>query len=270
MEGNNIMKKKLTILIPTYNEEANILMGYERCVNVMENELPHLDFEILYIDNHSTDKTRELIRGLCEKDPRVKAIFNAKNFGYIRSPFYGLLQTTGDAVMMIHADMQNPPEKIPEFVSKWENGAKVVIGIKPKSKENPVLYAIRGIYYKMMRLMSQIEQVEQFSDYELLDKDFVEVLRQIDDPTPYLRGLVMEYGYNLEKVYYTQNKREYGKSHASFAMLYDYAMLGITSYSKTLLRAATFVGGGPLYCAQDLRFILLSVNSCFGTAFRLA
>lgn len=234
--------KTLSILIPTYNEEENIFEAYNRVVNVMEKELSRLQFEIVFIDNCSQDRSRILISELCEKDSRVKAIFNAKNFGYSRSHFYGLTQMTGDAVMLIHADLQNPPELIPEFVEKWEAGAKVIIGIKKKSRENKIVWFARSIYYKMMKAMSEIEQIEHFTDFELLDKDFIEVLGQIDDPIPYLRGIVSELGFKKEKIYYDQNKREHGKSYANFFKLYDFAMLGITSYSKTMLRAATFVG----------------------------
>lgn len=236
--------KTLSILIPTYNEEENIALVYSRVVSIMETKLPRLQFEIVFIDNCSQDRSRELIRELCEKDKRVKAIFNARNFGYSRSHFYGLTQMTGDAVMLVHADLQNPPELIPEFVAKWEAGAKVVIGIKKKSTEKRLLWIARSIYYKLMKAMSEIEQIEHFTDFELLDKDFIAVLRKIDDPIPYLRGIVSELGFRMDKVYYDQSKRKRGKSYANFFVLYDFAMLGITSYSKTMLRAATFIGIG--------------------------
>lgn len=238
------MSKMISILVPTYNEESNIELVCERVIKVMENELPQYQFEIVFIDNNSKDSTRALIREKCASDQRIKAIFNARNFGYSRSQFYGLTQMTGDAVMLIHADLQNPPELIPEFVRKWENGAKVVIGIKNKSKENSFVYFVRGIYYKMMKAMSEVEQIEHFTDFELLDQSFIDVLRQIDDPVPYLRGIVSELGFKMEKIYYVQNKREHGKSYANFFKMYDFAMLGITAYSKTLLRMATFIGGG--------------------------
>lgn len=236
--------KTISILVPTYNEQDNINLVYERVTEVMNSKLSNYAYELVYVDNCSTDRSRELIRALCEKDHRVKAIFNAKNFGYSRSHFYGLTQMTGDAVMLIHADLQNPPELIPDFVKKWESGAKVIIGIKNKSRENGLVYFVRGIYYKMMKAMSEVEQIEHFTDFELLDQSFIEVLRQIDDPVPYLRGIVSELGFKMEKIYYTQNKREHGKSYANFFKMYDFAMLGITSYSKTLLRMATFIGGG--------------------------
>ena len=236
--------KTISILVPTFNEEENIPLVYSHVVSVMEEELSQYKFELVFVDNASTDESRVLIQALCNKDKRVKAIFNAKNFGYSRSHFYGLTQMTGDAVMLIHADLQNPPELIPKFVEKWEQGAKVIIGIKNKSRENGIVYFIRGIYYKLMKHMSEVEQIEHFTDFELLDQSFIQVLRDIDDPVPYLRGIVSELGFGMEKIYYTQNKREHGKSYANFFKMYDFAMLGVTSYSKTMMRMATFIGGG--------------------------
>lgn len=238
------MMKTISILIPTYNEEENIALAYQRITSVMRGLISKYNYEIVFIDNGSTDKSRDMIRELCKEDRRVKAIFNAKNFGYSRSHFYGLTQMTGDAVVLVHADLQNPPELIPKFVEKWENGAKVVIGIKNKSRENGIVYFVRGIYYKLMKHMSEVEQIEHFTDFELLDQSFIQVLKTIDDPLPYLRGIVSEMGFGMEKIYYTQDKRTHGKSHANFFKLYDFAMLGITSYSKALMRMSTFVGVG--------------------------
>ena len=238
------MMKTISILIPTYNEEENITLAYQRVTSVMKGLVSKYNYEIVFIDNGSTDKSRDMIRELCKEDRRVKAIFNAKNFGQSRSHFYGLTQMTGDAVVLVHADLQNPPELIPKFVEKWENGAKVVIGIKNKSRENGIVYFVRGIYYKLMKHMSEVEQIEHFTDFELLDQSFIQVLKTIDDPLPYLRGIVSEMGFGMEKIYYTQDKRTHGKSHANFFKLYDFAMLGITSYSKALMRMSTFVGIG--------------------------
>jgi len=236
--------KKISILVPTYNEEDNVIPAYEEISEVMETKLSSYLYELVFIDNYSTDRTRELIIEFCNKDKRVKCILNARNFGYSRSHYYGITQMTGDAVMLIHADLQNPPSLIPEFVERWENGAKVIIGIKKQSKENGFIFFLRSLYYKIMRKMSEVEQIEHFTDFELLDKSFVDVLRGIDDPMPYLRGIISEIGFNVEKVYYVQNRRERGKSYAGFFKMYDFAMLGITSYSKTMMRAATFVGCG--------------------------
>ena len=158
------MMKTISILIPTYNEEENITLAYQRVTSVMKGLVSKYNYEIVFIDNGSTDKSRDMIRELCKEDRRVKAIFNAKNFGYSRSHFYGLTQMTGDAVVLVHADLQNPPELIPKFVEKWENGAKVVIGIKNKSRENGIVYFVRGIYYKLMKHMSEVEQIEHYED----------------------------------------------------------------------------------------------------------
>lgn len=236
--------KTISIMVPTFNEEANIPFVYKEVTEVMTKELPNYNYELVFVDNYSTDNTRALIEELCSKDNKVKAIYNAKNFGYSRSHFYGLTKMTGDAVMLIHADLQNPPALIPKFVEEWEAGYKVIIGIKEMSKENSFIYFLRTCYYKMMKAISEVEQIEHFTDYELLDRSFIEVLREIDDPMPYLRGLVSELGFNMKRIYYQQNKRERGKSYANFFKMYDFAMLGVTSYSKALMRMATFIGGG--------------------------
>lgn len=236
--------KTISIMVPTFNEEANIPFVYKEITEVMTKELQDYKYELVFVDNFSTDNSRNLIEKLCLEDKNVKAIFNAKNFGYSRSHFYGLIQMQGDAVMLIHADLQNPPSLIPQFVKEWEDGHKVIIGIKQKSKENSFIYFLRSCYYKIMKKISEVEQIEHFTDYELLDKSFIEVLRKIEDPMPYLRGLVSELGFNVKRIYYNQNKRERGKSYADFFKMYDFAMLGITSYSKALMRTATFIGGG--------------------------
>ena len=241
--------KKIGVLVPTFNEEENVNLAYESITSVMTKELSRYEYEIVFIDNCSTDKTRELIRALCEKDKHVKSIFNARNFGYSKSQFYGLINVDADAVMLIHADLQNPPELIPQFVEKWENGAKVIIGIKKTSTENSVLWFLRSCYYKLIKKISEVEQIEHFTDYELLDRSFLDVLRTIQDPVPYLRGIVCELGFSVEKITYAQKKREHGKSYADFFKMYDFAMLGITSYSKALLRMPTFIGVFAMFLA---------------------
>lgn len=235
--------KTITVVVPTYNEEDNIEIAYNEIVKVFEEQLNNYQYEILFIDNDSTDNTKELIRNLAEKDRQVKAIFNARNFGQARSHFYGLTQAQGDCAILLHADLQNPPAVMVEFVKEWEKGSKVVIGIKDNSKENPILFFLRTIYYKIMKFISEVEQIQHFSDFELLDKDFIKVLRELHDPSPYLRGIVSELGFKMTRVHYSQNKREHGKTKANFRTLYDFAMNGITSYSKSILRVATLAGG---------------------------
>ena len=234
--------KTITIVVPTYNEEANIMIAYNRINETMQPLKNRYNIEILFVDNDSKDSTRTLIRNLCKQDKSLKAIFNARNFGQARSHFYGLTQAKGDCAILLHADLQNPPEVMLEFIEKWEKGAKVVIGIKDSSKENPVLFFLRTIYYKVMGMISEVEQIQHFSDFELLDKDFLDVLRNLHDPSPYLRGIVSELGFQMERVHYKQNNREHGKTTANFRNLYDFAMNGVTSYSKSILRLAT-IGG---------------------------
>lgn len=235
--------KTVTVVIPTYNEEKNIPLVYERVSRIFETELSHYQMEILFIDNASTDSSRVLIEELCHKDDRVQAIFNATNFGFSRSSYYGLSQAEGDCAIMLYADMQDPPEVIPEFIRKWEEGYLVVTGIKSKSKENPVMYAIREVYYKLLEKISETEHIKQFDGFGLYDASFIALLRELKDPLPYLRGLVAEYGSNRTSVEYTQEKRKAGKTSFNFMKYYDVAMLGITSSTKAIMRMATFLGG---------------------------
>lgn len=234
--------KTITVVIPTYNEEKNIRQTYERVKNVFEKNLKTYEFQILYIDNASKDSTRDVIRELCETDTRVQAIFNNTNFGFSKSSFYGLSQAEGDCAVLMYADMQDPPEVIPQMVAKWEEGYKVVVGVKNKSRENPFMYLIRGIYYKIMDKLSDVEHIKQYDGFGLYDASFVEQLRNLKDSLPYLRGLVAELGPERAQIEYTQDTRKEGKSSFSFMKYYDVAMLGITSSSRAVLRMATFIG----------------------------
>lgn len=234
--------KKISIVVPTFNEEMNIIQSYEEISKVMQEKLSNYNYEILYIDNDSTDNTKVLIESLCNKDKKVCAIFNARNFGQMRSHYYGLINATGDCAILMHADLQNPPSVIPDFVAEWEAGYKVVIGIKDKSKENPIMFFLRSCYYRVMKKLSDVEQIQHFSDFELLDRDFLNVLKELNDPIPYLRGIVSELGFKMKRVHYVQNKRERGKTSANIKVLYDFGMLGVTSYTKSIMRLATILG----------------------------
>lgn len=236
------MKKKISVVIPTYNEEANVIPLSEAIVRVMEQELPEYDYEILFIDNHSTDCTRDLLRGLCKENRHIKAIFNARNFGQARSPVYGMKQAYGDCVIRMCADFQDPVDMIVKFVREWEQGWKIVIGVKNKSQEQPLMYYIRGAYYKLIRKITDIDHIEQFTGFGLYDKRFVDVVRELHDPLPYLRGIIAELGFDYKEIPYTQQQRRAGKSKNNFYSLYDYGMIGITSYSKVVMRLATFSG----------------------------
>lgn len=236
------MKKKVSILVPCYNEVENVKPLSEAIMQVFADKLPQYDYEIVFIDNDSTDGTRDLLEEMGKNNPKIKAIFNAKNFGHIRSPFYGLLQLDGDCTMLMCADFQDPPELIPEFVNAWAEGYKVVIGRKTNSMESKLMYGLRKVYYKLIKKMSDVEQIENFTGFGLYDKSFIEVLRSLDDPMPYMRGIVAELGYKRKDIEYEQPQRKAGKTKNNFYTLYDMAMLGITSYTKVVLRLATIVG----------------------------
>ena len=234
--------KKISILVACYNEEDNIVPLTQAITKCMETELSMYDYELIYIDNHSTDNTKSLLRMVCAENRRVKAIFNAANFGQLKSPVYGLQQTTGDCTIKMCADFQDPVEMIPKFVHEWEQGNKVVIGIKNKSKENPIMYAVRSIYYKLFNKLSNIEHIAQFTGFGLYDKSFINILKEVRDPIPYFRGIVAEYAKERKEVYYTQPQRAGGKSKNNFFSLYDIGITGLTTYSKALMRLAMLVG----------------------------
>ena len=234
--------KKLSIMIPCYNEEENVREICAAVVEVLQKDLPQYDYEIVFIDNCSQDKTREYLREMCRNNPKVKAIFNAKNFGQFNSPVYGMCQTTGDCTISICCDFQDPVELIPVFVKEWEKGYKIVCGIKTGSKENKIMRFLRSCYYKLIKKMSDVEQIEHFTGFGLYDKSFIEVLRNLKDPTPFIRGIVAELGYKRKDIEYIQPKRRAGKTHNNWATLYDAAMLSFTSYTKVGLRIATIIG----------------------------
>ena len=234
--------KKVSILIPCYHEEEIVVPMSEAIVQLFTSELSQYDYELVFIDNDSQDNTRRLLREICAKNSKVKAIFNAKNFGQFNSPYYGILQTTGDCVISMVCDFQDPLELIPKYLEEWEKGYKIVIGIKTSSKENKVLYFLRSLYYKTIKKYSNVEQIEHFTGSGLYDREFVEVLRNLKDPTPFLRGIVAELGYKRKEIPYEQPQRRAGNTHNNWYSLYDAAMLSFTSYTKIGLRLATFIG----------------------------
>lgn len=234
--------KKISILIPCYNEEENVGPMSEAIVELFTTQLQTYDYELVFIDNDSQDKTRAILREICSKNQKIKAIFNAKNFGQFNSPYYGMLQTTGDCTISMVCDFQDPVELIPRYIEEWEKGYKIVIGIKTSSKENRLMYHIRGLYYKLIKKFSDVEQIEHFTGSGLYDREFVNVLRELKDPTPFLRGIVAELGYKRKEIPYEQPKRRAGKTSNNFMRLYDAAMLSITSYTKIGLRLCTFFG----------------------------
>ena len=236
--------KKISVMIPCYNEIENVVPISEAVVAEFEKSLPQYDYEILFIDNCSTDGTRDKLEEICEKNKKIKAIFNVTNFGQFNSPFYGMCQTTGDCTITMCCDFQDPVEMIPKFVEKWEEGHKIVSGVKTSSKENPIIYFLRTIYYKVIKNMSSVKMIEHFTGFGLYDKSFIKLLKELHDPVPFIRGIVAEYGsgFNLIEIEYEQPKRRAGKTHNNFYSLYDAAMLSFTSYTKVGLRLATWLG----------------------------
>ena len=233
--------KKISILIPTYNEIENVEPLSGAIIEEMQ-KMPRYDYEIVFIDNNSQDGTREKLKQLCAGNKKIKAILNAKNFGQNNSPYYGLLQTTGDCAILMCADFQDPIDMIPKLVAEWENGYKIVSAIKTTSKENKFMRFLRTCYYKLIKKFSDVEQIEHFTGFGLYDKAFLEVLRDLKDPTPFLRGIVAELGFKRKEIPYEQQRRRAGKTKNNFYSLYDIAMLSFTSYTKIGLRLATFVG----------------------------
>ena len=242
MNKNKKNKKKISVLIPCYNEQENVVGMANAVLEQFDKNLLNYDCDLVFIDNYSTDNTRPLLRELCKKDSRIKAIFNARNFGQFNSPYYGIMQCQSDCVISMCCDFQDPVELMSVFVKEWEKGAKIVSGIKTKSDEDWLVRFLRTCYYKIIQAMSDVEQIEHFTGFGLYDKDFVEVLRNLKDPTPFLRGIVAELGFKRVEIPYRQARRKAGKTHNNWYSLYDAAMLSFTSYTKVGLRLAA-IGG---------------------------
>lgn len=261
-----LTKKKISIVTPTFNEEANATDVYGQVKDVFAR-LPDYDYEHIFIDNASTDKTVEILKKIAQEDKRVKIIVNARNFGHIRSPYHALLQTTGDAAMFLVADLQEPPALINDFIKKWEEGYKIVIGVKNKSKENSIMFGIRKLYYSILKKFADVDQIKNFNGFGLYDKCFVDVLRKLNDPYPYFRGLISEVGFARVEIEYTQSGRKKGKSHNSFYDLYDIAMLGFVSHSKLPLRLASLIGFGMSLVSLFIAFVYIVLKLLFWNAF---
>lgn len=259
--------KKVSILIPCYNEEENVEVLAKAIVSEFDNKLNTYDYEIIFIDNDSKDCTRDILRKICEENKKIKSIFNAKNFGQFNSPYYGLLQTTGDCAIMMCADFQDPVEMIPKLIEQWEKGNKIVVAQKITSRENRYMYFLRSCYYKVIKKFSSIEQIEHFTGFGLYDRSFLEILRKLNDPIPFLRGIVAELGYRIAIIPYEQQKRRAGKTKNNFISLYDAAMLGFTSYTKIGLRIATFVGFGIAFISAIVAIVYLVLKLLFWDTF---
>jgi glycosyltransferase involved in cell wall biosynthesis len=234
------MKKLISIVTPCFNEEDNVDELHIRIQNVMSGL--NYQYEHIYIDNASTDGTAKKLRALAAQDKCVKVILNTRNFGHVRSPVYAVLQANGDAVVAMASDLQDPPERIPEFLQKWEEGYPVVIGVKEKTEASAFFHLLRTIYYRVLRSLSDVNLIENFTGFGLYDKKVMDIVREIDDPYPYFRGIVADLGFDVAKIIFTQPRRKRGLSKNNFYTLYDLAMLGLTSYTKIPLRLATMFG----------------------------
>ena len=232
---------KITVLTPCFNEELNVEEVYIQTKAVFAT-IEGVEYEHLFIDNCSSDRTVEILRHLAASDSNVKIILNVRNFGHIRSPYHALLQARGDAVITLVADLQDPPELIRVFIAHWRTGSKVVVGVKPSSEESMLMFLVRRLYYRTVSRISDVELIQNFTGFGLYDRQVIEVLRKIDDPYPYFRGLISEIGFKAMQVPYNQPKRIRGITKNNFYTLYDIAMLGITSHSRVPLRLATMCG----------------------------
>ena len=251
------MNKLISITIACFNEEGNVENIAKAITDLFKNELSNYDYEIIFIDNDSQDRTREILRSMCSSNKKIKAIFNAKNFGQFNSPYYCMLQANGDCVIAMACDFQDPVEVIPQFVKAWEEGYKIAIGIKEESYEGFILKKLKKMYYNLIDRFSNVRQIKMFTGFGLYDRKFIEVLKNLDDPTPFIRGIVAELGYRRKEIKFKQGIRTKGKTSNNFYSLYDAAMLSFTSYTKIGLRLATFIGSITMIISIVIALIYL-------------
>ena len=233
--------KRISIVTPCYNEEENVAELY-RQVKAVFDGLPQYGYEHIFIDNASRDRTVAILKEIATINHNVKIIVNTRNFGHIRSPYHGLLQSQADAAILLVADLQDPPAMIADFLQKWEEGYPIVMGVKSQSKESSFMFAIRKLYYNFIGTVSEVELVKNFTGFGLYDQQVVNLLRKMDDPYPYFRGLIADLGFENCQIEYVQPTRRRGISKNNFYTLYDMAMLGITNHSKVPLRLAALAG----------------------------
>lgn len=252
-------KKLVSIVVPVFNEQENLPDVYARVTAVMQQN-PAYDYELVFFDDGSTDDSRRLIEALCEQDDHVKAVFYARNFGYSKTIFYAVQQAKGDCAILLHADLQNPPELIPQFLEAWEAGAGIVQGVKTKSKENAFMFFLRTVFYWLMNVVFGVRLVPHATEFQLFDASFIRVLQSVRDNHPFLRGLVLEYGQNVEYLTYTQDQRKKGKTKFNFNKYYDFAINGVISSSDRLPRRM-------IVLSFVLLFALLVETICFFVSF---
>lgn len=260
--------KTISIVTPCYNEQDNV----NECVSVIKkvfSQYPNYKYEHIFIDNASTDNTLALLKDIAREDSNVKIIANSRNFGHIRSPYYGLLQATGDAVILFVADLQDPADLIPQFLQKWEEGYQTVVGTKKSSEESSIMFSIRKLYYRTVNKLSNIALIDNFTGFGLYDREVIEHLKTINDPYPYFRGLIAEIGLGIYKIPYDQPIRVRGITSNNFFTLYDIGMLGIISHSQVPLRIATMTGFLISFLSILVALVYLIVKLIFWNSFSL-
>lgn len=262
------IKKLISIVTPCYNEEDNVEELIRRVREVMA-DLPAYNYEHIFIDNCSKDRTVELLKGFAAKDRRIKIIVNVRNFGHIRSPYHAILQSRGDACVLIASDLQDPPEMIAEFIKKWEEGFKTVLAVKPQSEESPLMFSIRKVYYRLITRISEVPLVQNATGAGLFDRAVIDVLKTLQDPYPYFRGLLCEIGFPIATVPFKQPRRQRGVTKNNFYALYDMAMLGITSHSKVPLRLMAMGGFALSGVCLFIAFGFMVAKFIFWDSFQL-
>ena len=259
-------KKLISIISPCYNEEGNVDDLYRRVMAVVQ-EFPQYDFEYLFIDNASTDGTVDKLRALAATDSRVKVIVNTRNFGHIRSPYWGIIQTRGAATVYLASDLQDPPEMIAEFIRAWEEGYKVVLATKPVSASNMLMHRLRQAYYRMLDGISDINLVKDATGFGLYDKVVLDKVREVNDPYPFLRGLICDLGYEIKTIPFNQPRRMRGISKNNFYSLYDIAWLGLVSHSLVPIRMAAFLGFAMGALSLLVAFVFLVLKLLYWDTF---
>jgi glycosyltransferase involved in cell wall biosynthesis len=260
--------KLISVATGCHDEEDNVRTLYEEVKKVFA-DLPGYEFELIFIDNASQDRTVAILKEIAAQDKRVKVIVNARNFGHIRSGYHATLQARGDAVVGMASDLQDPPELIKEFVAKWEQGYKAVMAVKSKSEESPIIFAIRKAYYRLLRRLSDVDLVENATGFGLYDRQVFDILRKLDDPYPYFRGQIAEIGFEVARVDFTQPRRKRGVTKNNFYTLFDMALLGMTSHSKVPLRLATMLGFASAALSLLVALFYLVYKLLFWNSFEL-
>lgn len=262
------MNKLISVVTPCFNEVENVKILHERISKAFDG-LTEYDYEHIFIDNASTDATVAEVKCIIESDRRVRLIVNSRNFGHVRSPVHALTQAKGDAVIVMASDLQDPPELLSEFIAKWEAGYRIVVGVKPQSRESPLMFMVRRLYYRTIGRIAEVKLIPNFTGFGLYDRSVVDYVRNLNDPYPYFRGIIADIGYDYAAIPYVQPKRVRGITKNNFYTLYDIAMLGITSYSKVPLRLATMAGFGLSLLSLLVAFGYLVAKLLFWNSFTL-